>query len=135
MSTGRRITPTRTLIVPGKLHSLNEYINSCRRNPYHGARMKKADQNHVEWQIRSQLRRIRIKNPVVMTYAWYEPNRKRDLDNISSYGRKIIQDALVRCGVLHDDGWKQVRGFRDEFHVDKKNPRIEIKILVVSDEQ
>lgn len=116
------------LIYPGKLHSLNEYISACRRNPYSGAKMKKEDQTKVEWFIRSQLRGIRIKNPVRMKYTWYEANKKRDLDNVSSYGRKVIQDALVHCGVIYDDSWKQVTGFSDRFYVDRKEPRIEVVI-------
>lgn len=91
--------------------------------------MKKQDQESVEWCIRSQLRGIRIKKPVTMTYKWFEPNRKRDLDNISSYGRKVIQDALVACRVLENDGWRNITGFSDEFYVDKKQPRIEVVII------
>lgn len=91
--------------------------------------MKWEDQNKVEWFIRSQLRGVRIKKPVIMVYTWYEPNRKRDLDNISSYGRKVIQDALVHCGVIHNDGWKEILGFADRFYVDRKEPRIEVVIL------
>ena len=114
------------LIIPGKLHSLNEYIAACRRNPHQGANMKREDQFEIEWNIRSQLRGIRIERPVKMMYVWYEPNKKRDLDNISSYGRKVIQDALVNCHVLADDSWKQIIGFSDQFDIDRKNPRIEI---------
>ena len=66
-----------------------------------------------------------------MSYRWYEPNKRRDLDNVSSYGRKVIQDALVEVGVLKDDSWKQITGFTDAFYVDKKNPRIEVEIEVV----
>lgn len=54
---------------------------------------------------------------------------RRDLDNISSFGRKVIQDALVNAAVLKGDGWKHVVGFSDRFEVDKKNPRIEVKII------
>lgn len=117
------------LVFPGKLPSLNEFISACNKNPKAGGRMKWEDQNKVEWFIRSQLRGVRIKKPVIMVYTWYEPNRKRDLDNISSYGRKVIQDALVHCGVLHNDGWKQILGFSDRFYVDRKEPRIEVVIL------
>ncbi len=119
------------LNLPIRLHSLNEYIGACRRKPVVGARIKRDDQAAVEWYIKSQLRGVHIKHPVRMHYTWYEPNRRRDLDNVSSYGRKIIQDALVEVGVLKDDGWKQVTGFTDEFFVDKKNPRIEVEIEVV----
>lgn len=64
-----------------------------------------------------------------MQYAWYEPNRRRDFDNISSFGRKVIQDALVKAKVLQDDGWGYIKGFSDEFYVDSKNPRIEVLIV------
>lgn len=117
------------LVFPGKLPSLNEFISACNKNPKAGGRMKWEDQNRVEWFIRSQLRGVRIKKPVIMLYTWYEPNRKRDLDNISSYGRKVIQDALVHCGVIHNDGWKQILGFSDRFYVDRKEPRVEVVIM------
>ena len=119
------------LVIPGRLHSLNEYIEACRRNPHQGASMKREDQQGIEWLIRSQLRGIRLDQPVRMSYRWYETNQKRDLDNISSYGRKVIQDALVNCRVLMDDSWKQVTGFSDTFEVDRKNPRIEVVIYLV----
>lgn len=117
------------LVIPGKLHSLNEYISACRRNPHVGAKMKKDDQTQVEWFIRSQLRGVRFKTPVRMDYTWFEKNKKRDLDNVSSYGRKVIQDALVHCGVITDDSWKQVTGFSDRFYVDRLEPRIEVEIV------
>lgn len=116
------------LVIPEKLHSLNQYIEACRKNAYLGAKMKKKDQELVEWYIRSQLRGVRIKRPVRMNYIWYESSRKRDLDNISGYGRKICQDAMVNCRTIINDGWQYVVGFSDEFYVDKKNPRIEIII-------
>lgn len=63
-----------------------------------------------------------------MQYKWYKPNSRRDLDNISSFGRKVIQDALVKAKIITDDGWKNIVGFSDKFYVDKENPRIEVVI-------
>ena len=63
-----------------------------------------------------------------MRYRWYEANRKRDLDNVSSFGRKVIQDALVEVKILENDGWRNIVGFSDEFYVDSKYPRIEVEI-------
>ena len=125
MSSGKAVYK---LVIPMKLHSLNEYISACRKNPHAGAKMKRDDQQAIEWYIRSQLRGVRINKPVTMSYRWHEKNRKRDLDNISSYGRKVIQDALVECRVLADDGWRQVLGFQDEFMIDRKHPYIEVLI-------
>ena len=65
-------------------------------------------------------------------YILYEKNKKRDLDNISSFGRKVIQDALVDNGILKNDGWEDVVGFSDSFYIDKENPRIEVIISEIS---
>lgn len=55
-------------------------------------------------------------------------NKRRDLDNISSFGRKVIQDALVQAKVLKNDGWKNIIRFSDDFYLDPDNPRIEVDI-------
>lgn len=119
------------LMIIGKLDNLNDYIASCRTNQYKGAKLKHHNEQKVVYAIYEQLVRLRINNPVYMTYRWYEPDRRRDLDNISSFGRKVIQDALVETQVLKNDGWKEIIGFRDEFYVDRNNPRIEVEIEVV----
>lgn len=114
--------------IPDRLPGLNEYIEFCRRNPNAGGRAKKRDQSYVEWHISQQLKRVTVKCPVRIVYRWYEKDRRRDLDNISSYGRKLIQDALVETKILKNDGWKQITGFSDEFYVDKNRPRIEVEL-------
>ncbi len=116
------------LTIPGKLHNLNDYIAAERANRHKGAKMKADNGNIVAVAIRQCLSGVRIEKPVFMEYLWVEPNRRRDLDNVSGFGRKVIQDALVQCGVLKDDGWRYVVGFSDRFEVDRENPRIEILI-------
>ena len=81
--------------------------------------------------IRTQLKRLTIKSPVQIKYCFYEPNRKRDLDNISGVAHKFIQDALVKCKVIENDGWNNITGFSDHFYVDRQNPRIEVTIIEV----
>ena len=117
-----------TLVIKGKLSNLNDYITACRANHYKGASVKKKNENIVKCAIYEQLGRLRIKGRVYMKYRWYEPNRRRDLDNIGSFGRKVIQDALVETRVLENDGWKNIVGFSDEFYTDTENPRIEVVI-------
>ena len=117
------------LIIPGTLNNLNDYIAAERANRHKGAKRKADNSNIVSVAIKKYLRYVKINKPVEMHYCWYEPNKRRDKDNISSFGRKVIQDALVQCGVLKDDGWKYVVGFSDRFEVDKNNPRIEVKII------
>lgn len=115
------------LIIQGRLPGLNEYIAAERSNRYKAAKMKAEYGNIVTCEIRRCLGRIRIDKPVFMEYRWVEKNKRRDLDNIT-FGRKIIQDSLVQCSVLKDDGWKYVVGFSDRFEVDRRNPRIEVLI-------
>lgn len=119
------------MTIPGTLPNLNDYIAAERTNRHKGAKMKADNGNIVAVAIRQCLRGVRIEKPVYMEYTWYEPNKRRDKDNISSFGRKVIQDALVQRGVLQGDGWKYVVGFSDRFDVDKKNPRIEVMIREV----
>ena len=115
--------------IPGTLPGLNDYISAERGNKYAGASMKK----RVQSMIVSQVGRLPFQEfdcPVFISYTWYEPNRRRDLDNVA-FAKKFIQDALVEAGVLQGDGWKHVVGFEDRFSVDKDNPRIEIQITEV----
>ncbi len=116
------------LTIPGTLNNLNDYISAERTNRHKGAKMKASNGDIVTVAISRCMKGVKIEKPVFMEYLWVEPNRRRDLDNISSFGRKVIQDALVDTGVLKDDGWKYVVGFSDKFDVDKKNPRIEVLI-------
>lgn len=119
------------LIIPGTLNNLNDYIEAERTNRHKGAKMKLNNENIVIIAIKQCMRGIKIEKPVFMEYTWIEPNKRRDKDNISSFGRKVIQDALVIAGVLKDDGWKYIDGFSDRFEVDKGNPRIEVRIREV----
>lgn len=121
-----------TLIVKGRLDNLNDYITACRTNQYKGAKLKASNEHKVLASIYEQFGRLRIKKPVKMRYRWYEKNKRRDLDNISSFGRKVIQDALVQAHTLENDGWKNIIQFSDEFFVDANNPRIEVDIEEVT---
>lgn len=119
------------LIIPCQLHGMNDYIGELNKSRHAGAALKKTDQRTVELCAKTQLRKFRPTGPVWMKYIWYERNKKRDKDNISSFGRKVIQDGLVKAGVLENDGWKHIEGFSDRFRVDEKRPRIEVEIIEV----
>jgi Holliday junction resolvase RusA-like endonuclease len=116
------------LIIPGRLPGLNEYISAERTNRFKAAKLKRDSMDTVLWACKGCLRGWKAQKRVWMHYKWYEPNSRRDMDNISSYGRKIIQDALVEGRYLRNDGWKDIAGFDDEFYVDNKLPRVEVWI-------
>jgi Holliday junction resolvase RusA-like endonuclease len=123
---------SRTLVIKGTLPGLNELISAERTNRYKAAAMKRQCQGVVIHCAKSQLRGFRPQTAVIMRYTWYERNRRRDKDNVSSFGRKVIQDGLVAAGVLKNDGWSEIEGFTDTFRVDKQNPRIEVIITEVA---
>lgn len=124
--------------VPGTLPGLNDYLKAERKFTRRGGSahsvgndMKQENQMLICNAIRLKLKRLKIQRPVHISYRFYEPNRRRDLDNIAGVAHKFIQDSLVRCGVLENDGWEQITGFSDAFFVDRHNPRIEITIREV----
>ena len=114
--------------IPGRLSGMNELIAYNRTNVYKGSKLKKDSQMLVMYEINHQLHGIHIENPVIMHYHFWEPNSKRDIDNVASFAMKVIQDALVKCRVLDNDGWKNIRGFECEFDVDQQHPRIDVVI-------
>lgn len=120
------------LVISNSLPGLNEYQYACRSHFSKGAKMKKSAIQIVSAYIYQQLRNVKIKNKVRIDYIWYEKNKKRDLDNISSFGRKVIQDALVDNGILENDGWNNIVGFSDTFYIDSQNPRIEVIITEIT---
>ncbi len=120
-----------TLIILGKLPGINDYTAANRQHYQKGAKMKKDSQESIIWQIRNQLRGLHITKPVMIKYMFFEPNKKRDLDNISGFAHKVIQDSLVKTKVLDNDGWDNVIGFLDQFALDTENPRIEVTIVEV----
>lgn len=117
------------LSIPGKMPGLNEYVEANRTNHHKGAQMKRDCQEAVQWCIKSQIRQRRIKKPVFLLFTFYEKDRRRDHDNVSSFARKVIQDALVASGVLQDDGWNHVTGYLDLFRVDPQHPRIVVQFI------
>ena len=117
------------LTIPGRLPGLNEYTSACRSNHMAGAAMKQESQDIVLWAIRAKMRNVHFTKPVFLLFTFYERDRRRDRDNVASYARKVIQDALVKAGTLEDDGWDYVTGYMDAFKVDNQNPRIVVEFI------
>lgn len=112
------------IVIQGKLPSLNEVVGANRSNKYAGASLKKATEKRIMIAIKKQCRSKFTK--VRIDIEWYEQNRKRDFDNVSS-AKKFILDALVKCEVIPNDGWKNIAPvFIDCFYYDKENPRVEV---------
>jgi len=131
-SIGGQLLPHFT--IPGTMPSLNEYLAETGRKPQIGGKLKREYKMLASSYIRRDLKRWKATKPVVLHYVFYEPNMKRDHDNVFSFASKSIQDALQECGVIENDGWKHILNFTHDFYVDRINPRIEVYIEEIDDE-
>ena len=119
--------------IDGTLNTNNEFITANRVNPYVGNKMKQEAEQYVSVYIKKYLKDLQIDKPIHISYLFVEKSRRRDKDNIASFAMKIIQDALVNCEVIENDGWRHIKSFECDFNVDKENPRIEVTIKEVGD--
>jgi hypothetical protein len=65
---------------------------------------------------------------VTLSFTWIERNRRRDPDNITAGGRKIILDALVQAKILDDDSSHYVLGWTDAFMINKDAPGVRVEL-------
>ena len=93
--------------IQNRLPSLNDYVDVCRYNKYQAAVFKKRVDNLICYEIRSQLANVHIEKAVIVNLHFIEENKKRDVDNVYS-ASKYILDALVKMKVLKNDSPKHV---------------------------
>ena len=98
-------------MIKAKLPTLNEVIAANRRNKYNGNKFKKEIEELIGWYIK-QAQVVgslsKIEEPVDILIDFYERTAKRDVYNIQS-SQKFIIDALVRNGILKNDGQRYVK--------------------------
>lgn len=115
--------------IDGRLDGLNEVIEANRRNKYAGAKLKKDNETIVIYYARFAKLKPVEKYPVKIKIDWYEPNRRRDIDNVLS-AKKFIFDGLQKAKILKGDGQKYIdEVIKENVYIDKEHPRIEIEII------
>lgn len=101
--------------VRGRLPSLNDYINACRSHWSKGAKLKTETEELIFWSIKAAwaagLCRP-VKGPCWIEFVWCEYGARRDLDNIYS-AKKYILDAMQSAGIIENDDRKHVVGLVD----------------------
>lgn len=115
------------LKIKGELTDLNTYIKALNGNRWSGNEIKQTETNRVSYEAKLARLPSVEKYPVKITYRWYSPDQRKDVDNVA-FSKKFINDGLVAAGVLENDSRKYIAGFADEFYIDKANPRVEIEI-------
>ena len=117
--------------IPGRLPGLNEIIEAARKGHHVSRQLKRETEAIIGAAIMAgKPRVVKFDCPVSVWFRFYEPNRRRDYDNIEA-GRKFILDALVDAGVIKGDGQKylvEVKPFQCMHHIDKDNPRVEVDV-------
>lgn len=114
---------TFTFEIPGRLPGLNELIGANRAHRMAGAALKKKTQTFCGQYIVAS-RVPKFSEPVTVEFTWIEPNSRRDLDNITT-GAKFILDALVETQTIANDTRAWITGISHSFpNPEKDNPRV-----------
>ena len=117
-----------SFIIPGALPGMNEYIKALDKNRYEGAKLKKQTEEFICRCIKAAFKNVDAFSCAVQVHIrFYEKDRRRDYDNITS-GAKFILDAMRKAGVIYNDGQKFVLPSTYDYDVDAHYPRVEVKI-------
>jgi hypothetical protein len=116
---------SQVLWIPGVLPGLNEIIRLNRANKYAAAESKRNLTQSIGLLAKTQLKPCEA---IFLEFTWVEKNKRRDPDNVAA-GKKFILDAFVEAGILKNDGWREVLGWKDVFEVDKNNPGVRVLIF------
>jgi len=109
--------------ISGNLPTMNEIIAVSKQHPKSYSRMKKDFTALVMIHARN-LPKI---NKADFVITWHCKDKRKDPDNLIA-GQKFIFDGLTKAGIMDNDGWSEVGNITHRFEVDKRNPRIEVKI-------
>jgi Holliday junction resolvase RusA-like endonuclease len=120
--------PEGSFIIPGVLPGLNEYITAINSSRHQGNKLKGDTEEYIVSCIRAGLTNTKPYDCKVHIHIrFYEKDKKRDYDNITS-GTKFILDALRKAGVIYNDGQSFLFPSTFEYDVDTENPRVHVFI-------
>jgi Holliday junction resolvase RusA-like endonuclease len=110
--------------IMGSLPTMNEIIDASKSHWSVYRKMKEDYTNLVAWSIKDK----RPLEKVNIIITWHCKDMRMDKDNIMA-GQKMIFDGLVQAGVLKNDGWKEIGNIYHLFKIDKKNPRVHVRLI------
>ena len=106
-------------IFKGRLPSLNEYIKVLNIDRNYANAFKRDVERDLLWSIKNSRMKPTDK-PCITHITFHEENRRRDIDNIYS-ANKYILDALRKAGIIKNDSQKYITDVRDSFVHDTEN--------------
>lgn len=74
-----------------------------------------------------------VYNPCVIYIDWHEKTKRRDVDNIQS-SQKFVLDAMVKNGILQDDGRRYVKQVNHEV-IDDNDDFVVVRIQELKQEE
>lgn len=99
------------LVINAQLPSLNQYQNACRSHWSRGAEFKKSIEELIGWSIKQALTKQtlrKVEKPCEIFIEWHEKTKRRDVDNIQS-AQKFILDALQHHNIIKNDSRKYIK--------------------------
>jgi len=116
------------------LMTLNQYTNENRKNRFGGAAKKKEATQICALHTKKAMREgFKINSlPVNLQFDWYAKDKRTDPDNLA-FMKKYLLDGFQNAGLIENDNWATIHGWTETFHIDKKNPRVEITEITPSD--
>jgi Holliday junction resolvase RusA-like endonuclease len=120
---------TQTFFIEGSLPGLEEMLQTAKRPK--GQHAYRALKQAAEQSVWCAIRQARLKptvGPAHIAMLFNEPNKRRDKDNVTSGGAKIILDALRHAGILKNDTWRWVSGTSHEVVCDPQRPGVLVNI-------
>lgn len=119
---------SQTLILNFKFPSLNDALGKALTNRYAYGTLKKGLTRYVAQECKIQ-RLKREPGPLRVEFHWQEKDKRRDLDNVAS-AKKFILDGLQEAGVIKNDNAKYIKGFSDTFSYGVTNV---VKVRLIKD--
>lgn len=116
----------------GRLPSLNEYISKLNSNKYMANYFKQSVERDLVWTIKASDMKP-IDKPCIVYVVYHEPDRRRDVDNIYS-ANKFILDALRKAGIIKNDSQKYVKDVIDTYITDGQS-MVEIIVEKIEENQ
>lgn len=123
MSEAQKAESVNEFIITGRLPGLNQYTNACRTHWSRGAKLKRAIEEDIGWNIlaaRGAGKLRPVHGPVSLSIEWHESDRRRDFDNIVS-AKKFILDAMQKMGIIPNDDREHVPAIFDKVVNDSKD--------------
>jgi len=107
-----------------KFPSLNEMYGG---NHFVRAKIKKTFGIALKAIFRRGFRPVNL-YPLKIKFDWYFPDLRTDPDNRAGVGQKIVLDSLQDAGIIRNDTLKDVTYISHSFSLDRKNPRLIIRL-------